>query len=109
MADKGFRPELGFWSLTSIIVGSMIGGGIFYRPGGMLHGTGSVWLVMLAWVVGAVIAVSGGLMFAELGAAFPKAGGQYVFLRQGLGRLPSFLFSWTGFTVVQSGNIAAGA
>jgi len=103
----GFRPELGFWSLTFLIVGSMIGSGIFFRPGSMLLASGSVGMVFLAWVLGAVIALSGGLMFAELGAAYPKAGGQYVFLREGMGRLPSFLFSWTGFTVVQSGTMAA--
>jgi APA family basic amino acid/polyamine antiporter len=104
---KGFRPELGFWSLTFLIVGSMIGSGIFFRPGDMLRDAGSVPMVLLAWLGGAAIALCGGLMFAELGAAFPRAGGQYVFLREGAGRLPAFLFSWTGFTVVQSGTIAA--
>lgn len=106
-AKSGFKPELGFWSLTFLIVGSMIGSGIFFRPGDMLANAGSVPMVFLAWIGGALIALSGGLMFAELGAAFPRIGGQYGFIRDGAGRLPAFLFSWTGFTVVQSGTIAA--
>jgi len=101
------QPELGFWSLTSLIVGSMIGSGIFFKPGSMLRDAGSVPMVMLAWAVGGVIALSGAFMFADLGAAFPTAGGQAVFVREGLGRRWAFLFSWTGFTVVQSGVMAA--
>src|SRR5687767_835523 len=109
MAEKGdgFQPELGFWSVTALIVGSIIGSGIFFTPALMLDYVGNAPLVMLAWVVGAVLSLCGALTFSELAAAYPKAGGQYVFIRQSMGKLWGFLFSWTGFTVVQSGTIAA--
>ena len=110
------KRELGFFSLVALIVGSMIGSGIFFLPGAMLGdlGTadgvvrgGGATGVMLAWVVGAVVALCGGLMFAELGGAFPRTGGQYAFLRDGTGRMSAFMFSWTSFSVVQTGTIAA--
>ncbi|MEA3189489.1 MAG: basic amino acid/polyamine antiporter, family [Thermoplasmata archaeon] len=119
MATEAPKKGLGTFDLTAIIVGSMVGSGIFFLPGGMLASLGShdaagnvvlgggAWAIMLAWVLGAVIALCGGLVFAELGAAFPKAGGQYAFLRDSVGRAWGFLFSWTAFAVVQTGTIAA--
>jgi basic amino acid/polyamine antiporter, APA family len=114
--EGGLKRELGFFSLVALIVGSMVGSGIFFLPGAMLGGLGTAdgvvngggaTGVMLAWVVGAVVALCGGLMFAELGGAFPRTGGQYAFLRKGTGRMSAFMFSWTAFAVVQSGTIAA--
>ncbi|MHB8632787.1 MAG: APC family permease [Thermoplasmatota archaeon] len=114
-----FQRRIGLFDLTTLIMGSMIGSGIFFLPGSMLailgttdaagtiHIGGGAWPVLLAWIVGAVIALCGGLTFADLGAAFPRAGGQYAFVRDSLGRLPAFLFSWTAVSVVQSGTIAA--
>lgn len=101
------RRELGTFSLTALIVGAIIGSGIFFLPAAMLSQAGGAWPVMLAWTLGAVVALCGGLAFAELGAAFPKAGGQYAFLRDSLGPAWGFLFAWSGFAVVQSGTIAA--
>ncbi|HET6399121.1 MAG TPA: APC family permease, partial [Candidatus Thermoplasmatota archaeon] len=102
------KRELTFRDLVLLVLGSIIGSGIFFVPGGMLAEANlSAWTTVLAWLAGAAIAMSGALMFAQLGAAFPQAGGQVAFLHKGLGRLPAFLFSWTGFTVVQSGTIAA--
>ena len=117
--EGALKRDLGLFSLVALIVGSMIGSGIFFLPGAMLktlgttdaagvtHIVGGAGPVMAAWVVGAVIALCGGLMFAELGGAFPKVGGQYAFLRDATGKLPAFMFSWTAFAVVQSGTIAA--
>lgn len=102
------RSDIGLFDLTSLIMGAMIGSGVFFLPGSMLRDAGGgAWTVMTAWVLGAVVALAGGLTFAELGAAFPKAGGQYVFLRDSMGKMTAFLFSWSGFAVVQSGTIAA--
>jgi APA family basic amino acid/polyamine antiporter len=105
--EGGLRKDITTFSLTTLIMGAMIGSGIFFLPGSMLRQAGGAWPVMLAWIGGAVVAGAGGLVFAELGAAFPKAGGQYVFLRDSLGKGWGFLFAWSGFAVVQSGTIAA--
>lgn len=105
--DRVLRRDLSTFSLTLILVGAIVGSGIFFLPAAMLSQAGSVWPVMLAWVLGAFVALSGGLMFAELGAALPKAGGQYAFLRDSLGKAWGFLFAWSGFAVVQTGTIAA--
>lgn len=112
MADDGgrtLRKDLSTFSLTALIMGAMIGSGIFFLPGIMLDNVGGtgVWPVMAAWILGAVVALTGGLVFAELGAAFPKEGGQYAFLRDSLGKGWAFLFSWSSFTVLQSATIAA--
>ncbi|MEK6975729.1 MAG: APC family permease [Candidatus Thermoplasmatota archaeon] len=109
-ADGGrvLRKDLTTFSLTALIMGAMIGSGIFFLPGTMLRDSGGgVWPVMVAWIFGALIAMSGGLVFAELGAAFPKEGGQYAFLRDSLGKAWGFLFSWASFTVLQTATIAA--
>jgi basic amino acid/polyamine antiporter, APA family len=106
-AEGTLRRDLSMGSLVALILSAIIGSGIFFLPGPMLADAGGVWPVMLAWIGGALIALSGGLMFAELGAALPREGGQYAFLRDALGSRWGFLFSWSSFTVVQSGTIAA--
>lgn len=103
----GLRKDLTTFSLTALIMGAMIGSGIFFLPAAMLSQAGGPWPVMAAWVLGAAVALTGGLTFAELGAAFPKAGGQYAFLRDSLGKGWGFLFAWSSFSVLQSGTIAA--
>lgn len=105
--ERALRKDISTFSLTALIMGAMIGSGIFFLPGIMLDNTGGVWPVMAAWILGAVVALAGGLVFAELGAAFPKEGGQYAFLRDALGKGWGFLFSWSSFTVLQSATIAA--
>lgn len=106
-AEPSLRKDLSTFSLTMLIVGAIIGSGIFFLPAAMLDQAGGPWPVMLAFVLGAVVALCGGLAFAELGAAFPKAGGQYAFLRDSLGKPSAFLFAWSCFAVVQTGTIAA--
>jgi APA family basic amino acid/polyamine antiporter len=105
--ERSLRKDLSTFSLTAIIMGAMIGSGIFFLPGIMLDNTGGIWPVMAAWILGALVALAGGLVFAELGAAFPKEGGQYAFLRDSLGKGWGFLFSWSSFSVLQSATIAA--
>jgi basic amino acid/polyamine antiporter, APA family len=107
VADGGLRRDLSTFSLTMLILSAIIGSGIFFLPAAMLGQAGGAWPVLLAFGVGAVVAVAGGLAFAELGAAFPKEGGQYAFLRDSLGPAWAFLFAWSGFAVVQTGTIAA--
>jgi len=85
---------LGLWSTTAIVIGDTIGTGVFLVSSEMARTVGSVWLVVAAWILGLVIVLLGAFCYAELGAAFPKAGGPYVYLDRGLGPLWGFLFGW---------------
>ena len=98
---------LGLFSSTAIVIGSMIGSGIFIVDADIARGTNSPALYLGAWVVTAVMTMIGALSYGELAAMMPKAGGQYVYLRESLGPLWGFLFGWTLFLVIQTGTIAA--
>lgn len=90
-----------------IVVGSMVGSGIFFVPAIMVAGVGSAPLVLAAFLVGGLLSLAGAFVFADLAAAFPRAGGQAVYLREAFGKLPAFLFTWSSFTAIQSATIAA--
>ena len=98
---------MGLFSATAIVVGSMIGSGIFIVPADMSRVLGSPALLIAAWVVTAVMTIIGALSYGELAAMMPKAGGQYVYLREALGPIWGFLYGWTLFLVIQTGTIAA--
>ena len=98
---------LGLFSATAIVVGSMIGSGIFIVPAEMSRSVGSPALLIAAWLVTALLTIIGALSYGELAAMMPKAGGQYVYLRESLGPLWGFLYGWTLFLVIQTGTIAA--
>jgi basic amino acid/polyamine antiporter, APA family len=102
-----FVRGLGLLGATSIVVGSMIGSGIFIAPSLMAGYLESPGLIILLWLLGGVFSVFGGLSIGELAAAMPKAGGQYVFLREAYGKICGFLYGWTLFLVIQTGFIAA--
>src|SRR6202162_6570214 len=85
---------LGLWSATAIVIGDTIGTGIFLVSSDMARAVGSARLVFAAWIIGGIIVLFGAFCYAELGAAFPKAGGPYVYLGHGLGPLWGFLFGW---------------
>ncbi|MGA8729048.1 MAG: amino acid permease [Terracidiphilus sp.] len=99
--------SLGLFSSTALVAGSMIGSGIFLVDADIARGTNSAALFMGAWVVTAVMTIIGALSYGELAAMMPKAGGQYVYLRESLGPLWGFLYGWTLFLVIQTGTIAA--
>jgi APA family basic amino acid/polyamine antiporter len=99
--------SLGLFSATAIVIGSMIGSGIYIVDADIARGTSSPALFLGAWVVTAVLTLIGALSYGELAAMMPKAGGQYVYLRESLGPLWGFLFGWTLFLVIQTGTIAA--
>jgi basic amino acid/polyamine antiporter, APA family len=101
-----FRKDLGLGTAITIIIGSMIGSGILLLPGVMGAAIGNSGLLLLAWIVPGFLTIVGALTFAEMAAAYPRAGGQYVFLREGLGQGWSFLFGWTMFWLIMSGIIA---
>jgi APA family basic amino acid/polyamine antiporter len=98
---------LGLFSATAIVIGSMIGSGVYIVDADIARGTDSPALLLGAWIVTAVLTMIGALSYGELAAMMPKAGGQYVYLRESLGPLWGFLFGWTLFLVIQTGTIAA--
>ena len=98
---------LGLFSSTAIVIGSMIGSGIYIVDADIARGTSSPALFLGAWVVTGILTLIGALSYGELAAMMPKAGGQYVYLRESLGPLWGFLFGWTLFLVIQTGTIAA--
>ncbi|WP_255484152.1 amino acid permease [Granulicella sp. 5B5] len=102
-----FVRGLGLFSATAIVMGSMIGSGIFIVPADMSRTLGSPALLVAAWIVTALMTIIGALSYGELAAMMPKAGGQYVYLRESLGPIWGFLYGWTLFTVIQTGTIAA--
>ncbi len=90
----GLVRGLGLWSATAIVIGDTIGTGVFLVSSDMARAVGSTALVFAAWIVGGLIVLFGAFCYAELGAAFPRAGGAYVYLERGLGPLWGFLFGW---------------
>ena len=99
--------SLGLFSATALVIGSMIGSGIFIVEADIARGTDSPALYLGAWVVTAVLTMIGALSYGELAAMMPRAGGQYVYLRESLGPLWGYLYAWTLFLVIQTGTIAA--
>ena len=99
--------RLGLFSATALVMGSMIGSGVFIVDADIARGTGSPALLIGAWVLTAVLTIIGALSYGELAAMMPRAGGQYVYLRESLGPMAGFLYGWTFFMVIQTGTIAA--
>ena len=99
--------SLGLFSSTALVIGSMIGSGIFLVNADIARETNSPALYLGAWVVTAVLTIIAALSYGELAAMMPKAGGQYVYLREALGPVWGFLYGWTLFLVIQTGTIAA--
>jgi APA family basic amino acid/polyamine antiporter len=100
------RRDLGLADCALLVIGSVIGSGIFLTPGNIARTVQSVEGVFLVWVVGGLLSLFGALAYAELGAMFPRAGGIYVFLREAYGPLTAFLYGWCTFFVMQSGSVA---
>lgn len=101
------RKEIGFFGLTMIAAGSCIGSGIFITPSAVAGYLENSTAILLVWIIGGVVAITGSLTFAELAGRFPDAGGVYVYIREGFGQLWAFLYGWCILTVITSGAIAA--
>ena len=99
--------QLGLFDSSMMVIGIVIGSGIFMTTGLMAEALPSASLILLAWILGGLQMLAGALTYAELGAAMPKAGGQYVYLREAYGPLPGFLFGWVAFVAYISGTNAA--
>src|SRR4051794_25873665 len=106
-SEHALPPRLGWFDATTLIVGSMIGSGIFIAPSIMAQKVPHPGLLIGLWVFGGFFTIAGALSCAELAAMTPRAGGQYVFLREAYGPLWGFLYGWTFFLVIQTGLNAA--
>ncbi|MFN7312620.1 MAG: APC family permease [Bacteroidota bacterium] len=101
------KKQLGLFDCIMLIMGSMIGSGIFIVPAAMSKELQSPFMLITAWVITTVLTLLAALSYGELAALMPKAGGQYVYLKEAYNKLIGFLYGWTFFTVIQTGTIAA--
>lgn len=101
------KQEMGLLDATSLVIGSVIGSGIFMTTGFIIGFVRSPLLVLIVWVLGGLITLTGALSFAELAGMFPKAGGQFIYLKEAYGDWSGFLFGWAFFWVIMCGGIAA--
>jgi len=106
-SSREFVEAMTLTDATMLVAGSMIGSGIFIVSADISRTVGSPFWLLMAWVVAGVVTVLGALAYGELAAMYPRAGGQYVFLRESMGPLMGFLYGWTLFVVIQTGTIAA--
>jgi APA family basic amino acid/polyamine antiporter len=102
-----YLRRLGTWDAAAIVIGGVIGAGIFRTPATVAERTGAGWQVLLLWAIGGLLTLAGVLCYAELGARRPQAGGTYVYLREAFGQLPAFLFGWTMALINYPGSVAA--
>jgi APA family basic amino acid/polyamine antiporter len=105
--EEDFKRELGLLDGTMLVVGSMIGSGIFIVSSDMIRQVGSAGWLTLIWIISSLITMIAAVSYGELSAMFPKAGGQYVYLKEAYNSLVAFLFGWSFFAVIQTGTIAA--
>lgn len=105
--DTEFTRGLGLFDSTMIVAGSMIGSGIFIVSAAMARDVGSAGWLLAGWVLTGVLTITAALSYGELAAMMPRAGGQYVYLREAYSPLCAFLYGWTLFMIIQTGTIAA--
>ncbi len=106
LATEVLPREIGVLGATAIVVGCIIGSGIFLVPHNIATQVGSVFSLYMVWIVGGALALAGALSLAELGAAMPEAGGIYVYLREAYGKLFAFLYGWGSLLVIDAGSAA---
>ena len=102
-----FKPSLGLLDSTMIVAGSMIGSGIFIVSADITRNVGSAGWLVAVWLITGFMTLTAALSYGELSAMFPKAGGQYVYLKESYNPLLGFLYGWSFFSVIQTGTIAA--
>jgi APA family basic amino acid/polyamine antiporter len=105
--DKSFKRSLGLLDATMIVAGSMIGSGIFIVSADITRHVGSAGWLILVWLITGFMTITAALSYGELSGMFPKAGGQYVYLREAFNPLAGFLYGWSFFAVIQTATIAA--
>src|SRR5690349_18031783 len=105
--DKSFKRSLGLLDATMIVAGSMIGSGIFIVSADIVRNVGSSGWLVAVWLITGFMTITAAVSYGELSGMFPKAGGQYVYLREAFNPLIAFLYGWSFFAVIQTGTIAA--
>ncbi len=106
-SETKFKPILGLWDGTMIVAGSMIGSGIFIVSADIVRNVGSSGWLVAVWVITGFMTITAAVSYGELSGMFPKAGGQYVYLREAYNPLIAFLYGWSFFAIIQTGTIAA--
>jgi basic amino acid/polyamine antiporter, APA family len=105
--SNSLAKKIGFWSATSIIIGSIIGSGVFMKPASMAGQLGSpIWLTIV-WIIAGMFSLFGALVYAELGAMMPETGGIYVYFRKMFGDFVAYLYGWSAFSVINTTAVAA--
>ncbi len=107
MSEKEFKPVLSLWDGTMLVAGSMIGSGIFIVSADIVRNVGSAGWLVAVWVITGFMTITAAVSYGELSGMFPKAGGQYVYLKEAYNPLIAFLYGWCYFAVIQTGTIAA--
>src|SRR3954471_11123714 len=105
--DKSFKRSLGLLDATMIVAGSMIGSGIFIVSADIVRNVGSSGWLIAVWLITGFMTLAAALSYGELSSMFPKAGGQYVYLKEAYNPLVGFLYGWSFFAVIQTATIAA--
>src|SRR2546430_911325 len=105
--QPGLVRELGVTHAASVVIGIVVGSGIFLVPSEMMQAAGSAHLVFLAWIVGGLFSFCGAVTYAQLGAMKPQAGGDYVYIRDAYGPFAGFLCAWTWTIIVKPVSLAA--
>src|SRR3982751_3766143 len=107
MSEPKFKPILSLWDATMIVAGSMIGSGIFIVSADMLKDVGSAGWLLAVWLITGFMTLTAAMSYGELSGMYPKAGGQYVYLKEAYNPLVGFLYGWSFFAVIQTATIAA--
>ena len=107
MTESKFKPVLGLWDATMVVAGSMIGSGIFIVSADVVRNVGSPGWLIGVWLITGFMTIIAAVSYGELSGMFPKAGGQYVYLKEAYNPLVAFLFGWSFFAVIQTATIAA--
>src|SRR5437867_7348934 len=104
---RGLQRQIGLWNAILIVIGTTIGSGIFRSPAGIANRLPGPLPLASIWVAGGLLALCGALSLSEVASALPKTGGVFVFIREGFGRLPAFLFGWAELTVIRAAAVGA--
>jgi APA family basic amino acid/polyamine antiporter len=105
--SKSFKPVLGLWDATMVVAGSMIGSGVFIVGADIVRNVGSSGWLIAVWLITGFMTITAAVSYGELSGMFPKAGGQYIYLKESYNPLIAFLYGWSFFAIIQTGTIAA--